>query len=377
VSRPKPRVAHVLHGMVVAGAETLVHAMAQRMGDEFEFSILTLDAIGPLGEDLLARGIPVEHLGRSPGVDFGLMGRIRRQLRARRIDLVHAHQYTPWFYGTLGASLSWGRPRIVFTEHGRHYPDVRSPKRVAFNRLLAPLTDELVAVSGFVKTALETNEGLPAERVRVLYNGIDPSQFGRPVDVPAKRREQGVGEKDPVIGIAARVASVKDHATLLRAFGRVRVVRPDAKLVLAGDGELRGDLEALGDELNLGESVRFLGVRRDVPELLATWDVFCLSSLSEGTSVTLLEAMAAGLPTVVTDVGGNPEIVEHGATGLLAPRGDDAGLADAMLALLADPQRRRRMGEAGRERVTRLFTLDRMIEDYRRLYRDVLSGLRT
>jgi glycosyltransferase involved in cell wall biosynthesis len=197
------------------------------------------------------------------------------------------------------------------------------------------------------------------------------------VDVAAKRREQGVGEGDPVIGIAARFASVKDHATLLRAFGRVRVVRPDAKLVLAGDGELRGDLEALGDELNLGESVRFLGVRRDVPELLATWDVFCLSSLSEGTSVTLLEAMAAGLPTVVTDVGGNPEIVEHGATGLLAPRGDDAGLADAMLALLADPQRRRRMGEAGRERVTRLFTLDRMIEDYRRLYRDVLSGLRT
>ncbi|MEZ5065337.1 MAG: glycosyltransferase [bacterium] len=377
MSGDRPRVAHVLHSLVVAGAEVLVHQLVRRLESEFEFSVLLLDEIGPLGEDLRSRGIPVDVLGRRPGVDLALGVRLGRALRARKVQLVHAHQYTPWFYGGLGAVAGFGRPRVLFTEHGRHYPDVRRPKRVLFNRALTPVTDGLVAVSGFIRDCLRDNEGLPESRIRVLYNGIDPARFETVPDRAALRAEQGVGPDDPVVGIAARFAPVKDHATLFRAFAHVRSELPSAKLVLAGDGPLREELEALADQLAIRDCVRFLGVRRDVPALLHTWDVFSLSSLSEGTSVTLLEAMASGLPCVTTAVGGNPEIVEENVTGLLAPRGDHQALGRALCDVLGERERARVMGEAGRQRVRRLFTFDQMVEGYANLYRDLLRGMRT
>jgi glycosyltransferase involved in cell wall biosynthesis len=367
----------VLHSLVVAGAETLVHDMIGRMRDDWDFSVYLLDEIGPLGEDLRAQGTPVTVLGRTPGVDAALVRRLGAALRRDRVDLVHAHQYTPWFYAGLGAAWGWGRPRVLLTEHGRHWPDRRRPKRVAFNRLLAPVTDGVVAVSGFIAECLRANEGLPAARIRVLYNGIEPGRFRGEPDREALRRDQGVGLDDPVIGIAARFAPVKDHATLLDAFRVVLDARPDAKLVLCGDGPLRGDLEAQAERLGVAGAVRFLGVRRDVPELLKTWDVFTLSSLSEGTSVTLLEAMAAGRPAVVTAVGGNPEIVDEGATGLLAPRGDAPALGRALLEVLAEPDRARAMGEAGRRRVEERFTFAGMVGAYDALYRELLAGGRT
>jgi sugar transferase (PEP-CTERM/EpsH1 system associated) len=373
----RPRIGQVLHGMGVAGAEALVHRMVRALADEFEFSLYLLDHVGALGEDLAAGGVMVRLLGRKPGVDVGLARRLGSALRRDRVALVHAHQYTPWFYATLGAARGFSRPRVFFTEHGRHYPDFRRAKRVAMNKLLLPFTDGIVAVSAFVRDCLRDHEGLPERRMRVLYNGVDPERFDVAADRELLRREQGVGPDDPVVGTAARFAPVKDHATLLRAFREVKKSLPAAKLVLAGDGELRSALESRAEELGIRESVRFLGVRRDVPALLRTWDVFCLSSLSEGTSVTLLEAMAAGLPAVVTRVGGNPEIVEEGVTGHTAPRGDAQALGAALVRVLRDREAGERMGRAGRMRVRDRFTDARMIEEYRALYHGLLAGERT
>jgi glycosyltransferase involved in cell wall biosynthesis len=367
----------VLHSLVVAGAEVLVHELVGRLSATHDAAIFLLDEIGPLGEDLRSAGVPVHVLGRRAGVDAALGRRLGAAFRRERVDVVHAHQYTPWFYAGLGAAWGFGRPRLLFTEHGRHYPDRRRPKRVVFNRLLAPLTDGLVAVSGFIRDCLRDNEGLPESRIRILYNGIDPSRFESEPDRAALRAEQRVGPDDPVIGIAARFAPVKDHATLLRAFARVRERMPPAKLVLAGDGPLRADLERQATESGVADGVRFLGVRRDVPALLRTWDVFCLSSLSEGTSVTLLEAMASEVPAVTTAVGGNPEIVDEGVTGLLAPRGDDEALAARLLEVLGDRERARAMGRAGRERVLERFTFDGMAGGYAELYDELLAGGRT
>jgi len=376
--RGKPRVAHVLHSMTVAGAETLAALMIRRMHDEFDFAVLLLDEIGPLGEEIRASGIPVEVLERRPGANLDLVPRAARVLRGWRADLVHTHQYTPWFYGALAAIWGLKRPRILFTEHGRHYPDFPRPKRIVFNQGLLSFTDGMAAVSGFVRECLAKNEGLPRRRIRVLYNGVDEARFAPANgDRAALRKSQNLAEDDFVVGIPARFAPVKDHATLLRAFARVRGELPRAKLAMAGDGPLRGEAEKLAGELGILPACRFLGVRRDIPELLRSWDVFVLSSLSEGTSVTLLEAMAAELPVVATRVGGNPEIVEENATGLLAERGDDAGLARALLGIAADPARARTFGKAGRARVLRAFTADRMVESYRTLYRSLLAGERT
>jgi glycosyltransferase involved in cell wall biosynthesis len=239
------------------------------------------------------------------------------------------------------------------------------------------VTDGIVAVSGFIRNALRDNEGLDERRIRILYNGIDPEHFDASVDRERVRAEERIGADDPVIGIAARFAPVKDHRTLLRAFRLVLSEMPNAKLALAGDGELRGELEKETRSLGLGDAVRFLGVRRDIPHLLKSWDVFCLSSLSEGTSVTLLEAMSSGLPAVVTAVGGNPEIVEEGRTGLLVPRADAEALGAALVRVLRDQEGRKRMGEAGRARVRDRFTLDGMVSAYGDLYRELLAGGRT
>lgn len=377
MSAGRPKVAHVLHSLVVAGAETLVHGLVTKLEGRYDSEIFLLDEIGPLGEDLRARGVPVHVLGRRPGVDLDLGRRMGRAFRESGVDVVHAHQYTPWFYSGLGAAWGMGRPRLLFTEHGRHYPDERRPKRILFNRFLGPLTDGLIAVSGFIRDCLRDNEGLPEERIRVLYNGIHPEQFEDEPDLVALRADQGIGPEDPVVGIAARFAPVKDHATLLRAFSHVHRELPRAKLALAGDGPLRAELEAQAKDLEIADSVRFLGVRRDVPALLKTWDVFSLSSLSEGTSVTLLEAMASGKPAVTTAVGGNPEIVDEGVTGLLAPRGDDEKLGAALLEVLRNPEQARRMGEAGRRRVLDQFTFRGMADGYAGLYDELLAGGRT
>ena len=371
----KPRVAHVLHSMKVAGAEVLVHRLISRYSDEYDFHVFVLDDIGALGEELKGMGIPVTHLKRRPGVDIGMVLRLRKCLTSARVDLVHAHQYTPWFYATLaGAARVRRRPRVLFTEHGRHYPDSRRWKRILFNRVLLRATDMVVAVSGFVARCLEENEALPSSRVRIVYNGIDPARFGgAQTKVEAVRQSQGLDPDDRVVGLAARMDTVKDHQTLLRAFAALADRVPQVRLVLAGEGPLRPELECLARSLGVKERVRFLGVRRDIPMLMATWDVFALSSLSEGTSVTLLEAMASRLPVVATDVGGNPEIVEDGMTGRLVPRGGVQEMAEALEAVLLNPDLAKRYGAAGRTRVQERFTEASMMSAYQGIYRDLLK----
>jgi glycosyltransferase involved in cell wall biosynthesis len=166
----------------------------------------------------------------------------------------------------------------------------------------------------------------------------------------------------------ARLDYLKDHATAVRTLGQVARGRPDARLVLAGEGPEREGIEMLIREHDLGRQVRLLGMRTDVPRLLAAADAFLLTSISEGIPLTVIEAMAAGLPVVATAVGGLAEVVEEGKTGLLAPAGDDAALARNLLRLAEDPGLRAEMGRRGRERAFARFSEDQMVERYRQLY---------
>ena len=161
---------------------------------------------------------------------------------------------------------------------------------------------------------------------------------------------------------------MKDQATLLRGFALAADSLPDVDLLMVGDGPLRSELESLTRELGIAERVRFLGIRTDIPDLMRNADAFALTSLSEAASLTLLEAMASGLPAVVTDVGGNGEIVRHEREGLLFPRGDAAGCAAALRRLFDDPAFAKRLGEAGRQRAHERYRLERTVEEYFRLY---------
>ena len=379
-----PTIAHVLHRLYLAGAEVLAAALARELRGRYTFIFFCLDEIGPLGRQLAAEGFTVVDLQRRPGLDLAVARRMRRLVREHGVRLLHAHQYTPFFYAAASrgiGGLVTGEPRLLFTEHGRHYPDVRKRRRVWANKLLLRPRDRVTAVGRFVKQALATNEGIDPPRIEVVYNGIDEAAFdvGRDAALRGQvRGELGIDGATPVLLHVARFHPVKDHATGLRGFAlAVRRMRDGNAaaplLLLVGDGEKMGEAEALAGELGVADRVRFLGVRTDVPRLMAAADAFMLSSLSEGVSVTLLEAMAARLPIAATDVGGNEEVVADGVAGLLSPRGDHEALGRHLSRLLSDAELRYRLGDAGRQRVLETFTQQQMHTRYASIYEAMLN----
>jgi len=367
---PRPiRVGFVVHVMNVAGAEMLVAETMRRLGSRIEPVVFCLDAVGVLGERLQREGVPVVSFSRRTGLHLGLARRMAKEIRARRLEVIHAHQYTPFFYSAIAARLSGVRPRVIFTEHGRHFPDIVSATRRLANRLvLDRLADHVNAVCHFSARSLSEKDGFAPGRIQVIENGVDLPRYAHNHDQRTLRLSLGLDPDRRYVTTVARLHPVKDHHTLLRAFATVARARPDADLLLVGDGELRHDLERLAVELDIAQRVRFLGVRDDVAQLLLASDVFALTSLSEAASITLLEAMACALPVVVTAVGGNPEIVRDGIDGLLAPRGDAPAIAAALLRLLNDTALARALGQSGAERVQASFQLDTTIGRYYELY---------
>ncbi len=366
------RVGFVLHVMNVAGAEMLVAETIRRLGSRIEPVVFCLDEVGVLGERLQGEGVPVIAFGRREGLDLRVSRRMAREIKERRLQVIHGHQYTPFFYGAIAARLSRMRPRVIFTEHGRHYPDVVSAGRRLANRLLFDrLADHVNAVCEFSAHALSEKDGFAPGRIQVIENGVDLPRYTADTDVRTLRVNLGLDPNRRYITTVARFHPVKDHRTLLEAFAKVARDRPEVDLLLVGDGALRSELERLAADLGTASRVRFLGVRDDVADLLLASDVFALTSVSEAASITLLEAMACALPVVVTAVGGNPEIVRDGVDGLLAPRRDVQAIANAMLRLLRDGELARTMGKSGADRVHARFQLDRTIERYYELYAGV------
>jgi glycosyltransferase involved in cell wall biosynthesis len=367
-------VCQVLHGLQVGGAEMLAARLARQLRDRFRFVFVCLDHLGTLGEELRQEGFPVEVLGRRPGLDWQCALRLARFLRQQRAGLVQAHQYTPFFYASL-ARLLYGRPGVLFTEHGRHQPDYPRPKRMLANRLLLRRRDRVVGVGEAVRQALIANEGIPPRRVDVIYNGIDLQGFaGGRQERPVVRQELGIAENDLAILQVARLDYLKDHATAIRTLQRVVRERKDAHLVLVGEGPEQATIQKLVRERNLEAHVRFLGLRNDIPRLLAAADVFLLTSISEGIPLTLIEAMAANLPVVSTQVGGVGEIVQEGKTGLLAPAGDDAQLATLIVNLAKNPAQRHALGQAGNQRASAVFSESQMHTHYCGLYQEMLRA---
>ncbi|GAA2094124.1 hypothetical protein GCM10009759_21370 [Kitasatospora saccharophila] len=328
-------------GLGRGGAEQLLlncvrHADRSRYDIEVAYVLPHKDALVPALE---AAGVPVHCLGGAPGRRWPL--RLRALLAERRYDLVHTHMPVPAVAARLLRPGGGRRPRLVHTEHNL-WERYRLPTRWA-NALTYGRNDAVVAVSHAVAAGVGRRRA--GDWLTVVHHGPD---LGGAPSGPAARRaaraELGLPEDALVVGTVGNLTAKKDQATLLAAFALLRDKEPDARLVLVGSGPLEAELRA-----RAGDGVLFAGMRADVPALLPGWDVFCLSSRQEGLPVALMEAMASGLPSVVTRVGGMPEILDDDVEGRLVPPGDPARLADA-LAELADPVRRGRMGAAARER---------------------------
>lgn len=365
----RPTVCHVLHTLQVGGGEALARAIALKSIGEFRPVFALLDDLGLIGQDLVEQGIEVSVIGRRPGIDFGCARQLRDLFRQAGAALVHAHQFGPLLYSALARVPGMPTP-ILFTEHGRDFPDYRRWKRVWANRLLLSSEDRFIAVGESVRRALVDFEGLPEARIEIIYNGCDLSQFdSRRSHRSLVRSELGLEQDVFVVIQVARLDRLKDWATALRAVNLLFSEDPTARFVVVGDGEDRSRLERLTQELQMTKRVLFLGSRPDVARLLQAADAFMLSSISEGIPLTLIEAMASGLPCVATNVGGVPELISDGETGLLVGAGDHVGLAAQLGRLASTPGLPQRLGMAGRRHVMQRHDAIVMHERYLDLYR--------
>ena len=360
------RVMQLLQGLSIGGIERMVLDLAFGLPqDEFESQFCTFDREGQLAGEVAAHGMALHFRRRTNGADMGFVWWLGQLLRRERIDVLHAHNATAFFYGAAATALA-PRTRFLYTEHDRAFP---TPLRErGLHAVLSRRTDAVVTVSDTLKQNLIQYECFPARRIHVVKNGVDLKPATR--TRAEMRSDLGLGDR-PTVGIVARLAPVKNHTSLLNAWARVVQRVPDAVLLVAGNGSCEAAVRAQCTRLGLDHSVRFLGFRLDVAELLAAMDVFVLSSLSEGLSLTLLESEAARLPIVATRVGGNPEVVHDGENGFLVPSGEPVPMADALVRLLQDPALRARFGARGRALYESSFTLQSMLKGYARLYRQL------
>jgi glycosyltransferase involved in cell wall biosynthesis len=355
--------------MRVGGAEVLTASILRRLDRRrFAPELCCLKERGELGEEL-AGEIPV-HDGLLRGkYDVRIWPRLTRLLRDRKIDaVVTVGAGDKMFWGRLAARRA-GVPAILSALHSTGWPDGVG----RLNRLLTPITDAFIAVAESHGRFLVDKQRFPAHKVAVIRNGVDTERFAPRADVIAVRRELGLGETDPVVGIVAALRPEKNHELFLEMARRVVAALPGARFLIVGEGPRRGALERLARDLGLQSHVLFLGSRGDVPRILAATDVFALTSHIEANPVSILEAMSVGRPVVATNVGSIHEAVTEGRTGFLVPPGDAPKFSERILQLLHAPLLGHSMGAAAREAVIHHWSIEAMVSGYERLIESVYA----
>jgi len=353
------RVLEVIPTLRRAGAENMVAALVSGLDrGRFETGVVSLYDPFPNG---LEPPVPVWYLGKRRGLDLRMVRRLARVFREFRPDVVHTHSYVLRY--TLPAAWLVPPRWMVHTVHNLAEKEAdwlgRATQRFAFRHGVVP-----VAIAAAVARSFRAAYG--REPAATIPNGIDTAVFSRPEARIPWRSAHGFGVDELLIVSVARLEPQKNPLALIEAFARGCAGR----LIIAGDGSLLEAARQRAARLGIANRVHFLGVRAGVPELLAASDVFALASDWEGSPLSVMEAMAAGLPVVATSVGGVPELVGDGATGILAPPGDVGALAGALESLARDPQRRREMGAAGRE-CSKRFDVSAMVAAYAALFEEV------
>lgn len=370
---PSLRITHFVENMERGGLErAVIDLIAAQREAGHECRLVCLFDRGILADELSASGVSVEICDKRTGADFRALRRARDLLRGGGV--LHTHNAAAHYHAVL-ASAGLPLQRVVNTRHGMGESNPRSRREWLYRRSMAR-TDYAVAVCETARRHLQNNGVSPRSALLSIPNGIRTEGFRAAGDAArARLREQlALAPESRVIGTVGRLEPVKDQANLIRAFRQVRLSVPEAVLLLVGDGALRSELESVAAAEGVAGATRFLGDRSDVPQLLQGLDLFALSSVSEGYSIALLEACAAQLPIVATDVGGNREIVRDRSNGLLVPARDADALAAALTELLSSPAYAVELGQAGRQWVTHEGSFRTMASRYEALYRN--AGVR-
>ena len=341
-------------------------ALARRHAPHYPVTIGSLAPEGPLQEAMRALSTPTFALGAHGRLGYPLaLARLMRLLRSEGIAILHTHCFDPTLLGSV-AARAMGLPFVFTRHHSDHHIRLGKRAHVWTDGWCARHADHVIAVSEATRRIMIEFEHVPAERISVVHNGIEALAPPRAEGVALLRRELAP-ERRPVCLVLARLHEEKGHRVLFEAIPHVLQSIRDVLFLLAGDGPHRARFEDAVRQKGLEGAVRFLGRRDDVPELLAVASLLVLPSLAESFGFVLVEAMSVGVPVVASATGGVPEIVEHGRNGLLVPPGQPLPLAEAIVALLSNPELRRSLGEAGRGRA-RQFTAQAMVRGYEQTY---------
>ena len=367
--KDKITVVHVVLSLEIGGMESVITNIARNIDkDLFRLVVICVNKIGPLGRELQKEGIKVTLCEKMVSkISFLYPKALVQAIKNERADIVHSHSGC-WHKAAIAGKYSKVKG-IIHTEHGRLVPDYMT--LIILDRIVSRITNIVVPVSIDLKNYLENVVKIQQNKLILIENGIDTRIF-----LPKHKSENLLEEfnmpKDSfVIGNIARLAPVKDHKTLLRAIKITKSTYPTIKLLIIGDGPERKNIQQIIKNLDLSDNVQLLGFRRDIRDLLSIMDIFVLSSISEGTSMTVLEAMAMGKPVIATDVGGNSKLVIYGVTGFLVPAKNVGAMAEKITLLLANPPLAKAMGGKGRDNVIKHFSVQEMTRQYEQLYHEL------
>jgi glycosyltransferase involved in cell wall biosynthesis len=356
-------IVHVLSSFGVGGQERVALDLAiGQLARGHRVSVLSLapEPDGAMAAEFAAAGVHVDRVPKRGGLDVTLVPRLARRLRSLRADVVHSHNPLPLIYGAPAARLVGAA--AIHTKHGIN-PGSRGQR--ALRRAAAQLVSAFVAVSDTTAAQARAMHDAPLAKIRVIPNGIRLDRYAPDAEARAASRvELGLGDAW-VVGTVGRLDAAKNQAMLVRAMAPLLSSR--VRLVIIGEGDARRDVEAAVAALPDPRWVVLTGRRMDVPRLVHAFDVFALSSKTEGLPLVVPEAMAAGLPVIATSVGGLPSVIDEGATGLLVPV-DETAFRGALATLEADPVRARAMGAAARTAALAKYSHDRMVDEYLALY---------
>ena len=371
------RVVYCIDNMQLGGTELNAVRTAERLDrGKFSVSVVCIRDSGPLLARYKNAGIPVHSFPMKSLLGLEAMQqavRLIRLLRSERTEIVHSHDAYTSVFGTICARLA-GVRGVIASRRSWYSPHLRG-RILRANRVAYRLADRVLGNSPSVSRLVESEGGVPASRIVTIPNFLDAESFA-PLP-PAERRalldELGVPEGAFIVGIVARLSLVKDHATLLRAIASLREQIPALHCVLIGEGPERAAIEELIDSLGIREMVHLAGERTQPPNLHGLFDVSVLCSTSEAFPNSVLEAMAAARPVVATDVGGTPDAIRQGTTGLLVPPSDSSRLAEAILRLYREPALRTKLGNAGCAAARSGYSAEAVLGQVEALYRKLAS----
>ena len=394
--RSKLNVMQVVSNLDVGGGQEVVRTLAENLAEAGCAPVVCTFKDGPLREPIERLGIPVELLPERRANVLAFPSFLMEVLRIRRelvklvekheIDVIQTHLLRSLDFLVL--TLRFGRELLVFwtfqnavfdlrEDHLTRYKWLLKPKRFAHRllyRLGARWVNGFIAVSQDTKTAiLEYLGHVPDDKITVIFNSVDVKRYQMELDRDAIRRQLGLADSDHVMAVVATFKKQKGHCYPIEAASLVVQQIPDLHVLFIGDGELKEELLAQTKSLGLERHIHFLGIRKDVPELLAASDYFILPSLWEGLSMALVEAMASQLPVIATEVSGTKQVIISGETGILVPPGEAQQLANAMLQIVSNPEKARAMGIAAKQRVEKYFSAQKQAKDHIALFESELK----